>query len=201
MIDGYVPEHSQLKKVNFQSFVKQGRMKEKIFWEISDIYSSKLPESRVIGIFIEVISTFLHNFRSSIEEYRHGHHISKRHYHPWPIYAGFTIGKRRTSIEGKMKSREYRDWLPLLTPEYRADEEKGKSRYIQNIVMCFPYCGLRDHIRYMKELEKYFIDSLKELCFKIKHPREYKNLEAFRKGWEGILVKRLKKYYSDGFLF
>lgn len=189
MIDGYIPEHSELKKVDWDGLKKSGKLADYDFYITQEyLHLSKLPEQRSLGIFTRSMSHIINKFYPSVKEHRHK--IKQT-----PLYNGFTIGKRVGSIEGKERSKKYKEFLPLLIPEYRTDEENS-HRYIQNVVVSFPNCHLWEHTKYMKELEKYFVDSLKELHFKEKD--SYKNSNTFKECWEGILTKVLKEFYSDG---
>lgn len=153
------------------------------------MHLSKLPNQRLLGIFTRSMFHLIDNFRSSVEEIRHKGK-------PAPQYMGFTTGKRVGSIEGHERSKKYKEFLPLLIPEYKADK-KNSHRYIQSTVVCFPNCHLLNHAKYIKELEKYLADSLKELHFEEKE--NYKDFSTFKKGCEGVLIKILKKYYSNGY--
>ena len=191
MIDGYVPEHSQLKKVNFESLIESKELRNGLIYDTSDyLCLSHLPDSGVLGFFDRIMCCVIENFCSSIEE--------ERRTDIEPYYYRFTNGRKVGSIEGSVREQKYKHYLPLLIPEYRADEERGKKRYIQNVVLCFPNCHLWDHKKYTKELERSFITALKKLKFEFKNWREYKNITAFKRGWEGVLVKLLKERYSDG---
>ncbi|MFA5033803.1 MAG: hypothetical protein WC614_12400 [bacterium] len=191
MIDGYIPEHSELRKVDWENLNKSGKLPDYDFYTTQGyLHLSKLPEQRRLGIFTRSMFHLIDNFRSSVEGHRHV--IYK------PCYYGFTTGEKTGSIENYENNRKYKKHLSLLTQEYRIDENKGKKGYIQNVVVYFPNSHLWDHRKYMKELEKYFFDSLRIVNFREKY--EYKNLQRFKECWKNILVKFMKQGYSDGFL-
>jgi hypothetical protein len=105
-------------------------------------------------------------------------------------YLYFTTKGRSCNIENLKNSRKYKKYLPSVTPEYRNDEQRGKERYVQNVIMYSTEA-------LCPKLQECRREWLHELNFKIKSKKEYKDFQLFKAGWQNILRKLLRESRDD----
>lgn len=183
LIDGYMPDFSYLKQVDWER-----AMEEKLSLDPDFRYNFRRytynrylkPERDIPSIHIQstiykkLIGSLTHRFCSLDRE-------------ACAKYSFPSRGHRRIERIISMSRKKLRDYLPIFSREIEKDEIEGKRNYFLHITLLDLRPGKECQV--FEECNKNWMEFLN---FKIKEKADYKNFDEFKKASEALL-----KYYVD----
>jgi hypothetical protein len=186
MIDGYAPSFEYLKQLDWRRLRTEGYFPK----GYRDRSASSLPKylgCKYLGRENLSEKTLLKLFGNLVDEFRLKFCPFRNRNRP-SLFRSYTSSQNYYSLENRTHRQMLGELLLPLTDEYRHDQERGRSLYVQNVVIFHDHpivsCDL------VKECCENWIDIL---GLKIKKKEEYKNYEAFEKAWLKILNRELEE--------
>lgn len=174
MIDGYIPAQDKLK------IIAENLWDEKLSrnrYLLKCLQSEKLSERQLLKTFGNLVYTLRDAF-CPIKDSR------KRP----SCYEPYTTKKNYNSIEtiiGHERQKLGKCLVPL-TDEYKHDQKKEKSQYIQNVIVCNS-----NSLTSCRKVNECCINWLEKLNFTIKGQEKYQDYQEFRNAWYNFLDNKL----------